>query len=191
MRRAVPGLARHAPRLALALALALAAGGCDSARKSLGLGKSAPDEFNVVSRAPLEMPPSLDVLPKPEPGIDRPQELQPQQAAYYALMGTTMSDIPLSAGEGILLAEADAGAAEPGIRDLVDVEDTELANYRSFMQTLQFWREYPDPTEVLIDPAAERARLQNNAALGLPPNEGDFETVIVKPEEKAIFEGLF
>jgi len=48
-----------------------------------------------------------------------------------------------------------------------------------------------DPTEVLIDVNKERERLQNNAALGLPANAGEFEGVIVVEEEKALLEDLF
>ena len=47
------------------LSVGLAA--CDSARETLGLNKRAPDEFAVVPRAPLVLPPNYDLRP-PEPG---------------------------------------------------------------------------------------------------------------------------
>jgi hypothetical protein len=54
-----------------------------------------------------------------------------------------------------------------------------------------WWRDQPDPTAILIDPKKEADRLQNNSALGLPTNEGDFEGVVVEQREKAIFEDIF
>ena len=47
--------------------------GCTDLKKAIGLEKSAPDEFAVESRAPLEMPPDFDLRP-PQPGASRPQE---------------------------------------------------------------------------------------------------------------------
>jgi hypothetical protein len=183
-RAALPGL------LALALGLSLSA--CQAARDSLGLTKRPPDEFNVVTRAPLEMPPSLDVLPQPQPGMQRPQELRPQETAMLVLLGG-QPDMTLQASgaEASLLAMAEADAADPDIRDTVDIEHQKFLTERGFMEELQFWRDHPDVTEVVIDPVAEKQRLQNNAALGLPANAGEFEGVIVEPKEKALLEGIF
>src|SRR3954471_4751762 len=58
--------------LALAL-LAPAVAGCSSTKEMLGLTKRSPDEFQVVSRAPLSMPPDFSLRP-PTPGAPRPQE---------------------------------------------------------------------------------------------------------------------
>lgn len=183
-RAALPGL------LALALGLSLSA--CQAARDSLGLSKKPPDEFNVVTRAPLEMPPSLDVLPEPSPGMPRPQELQPEQQAMTVLLGGELADPGQpSTVETMLMAQADTDAAAPDIRETIDIEHEQLLTEHSFFEQLQFWRDHPDITEVVIDPAAEKQRLQNNAALGLPANEGDFQGVIIEPKEKALLEGIF
>ncbi|MBM3559287.1 MAG: DUF3035 domain-containing protein, partial [Alphaproteobacteria bacterium] len=63
--------ARHrqiARLVPLAAVLALAVGGCgEDTKRSLGLSKPAPDEFSVVSRAPLSLPPNYTLRP-PRPG---------------------------------------------------------------------------------------------------------------------------
>ena len=60
-------------RVALVAVLAsLTLSGCSDARRALGYDKSAPDEFAVVSRAPLSQPPDLTLRP-PTPGAVRPQ----------------------------------------------------------------------------------------------------------------------
>jgi len=62
-------------------------GGCgEEMRKSLGLGKNAPDEFQVVRRAPLSLPPDFQLRP-PRPGATRPQEGSTTDQARSAVLG--------------------------------------------------------------------------------------------------------
>src|ERR671916_645971 len=63
----------------------LARRGSDTAR-NFGFTRDPPDEFQVTTRAPLSMPPSLGELPSPRPGATRPQELTQRQAAEAALV---------------------------------------------------------------------------------------------------------
>ncbi|MEO0393013.1 MAG: DUF3035 domain-containing protein [Pseudomonadota bacterium] len=74
-------------RLIPVLSLVLAGGlvvGCSGVQKQLGLERSAPDEFNVVSRAPLSLPPDINLRP-PQPGTTRPQEGTTADVAASAL----------------------------------------------------------------------------------------------------------
>ncbi len=67
-------------------ALALLGGCGEEMRKSLGLGKNAPDEFQVVRRAPLSLPPDFQLRP-PQPGAARPQEGSTTEQARSAVLG--------------------------------------------------------------------------------------------------------
>ena len=67
-----------------ALVAAAALSGCTDTRRALGLEKSTPDEFNVVSRAPLSLPPDYRLRP-PQPGATRPQEGTVQQQAKQSI----------------------------------------------------------------------------------------------------------
>jgi Protein of unknown function (DUF3035) len=58
--------------------------GCTDLKRSIGLEKTAPDEFAVESRAPLEMPPDFDLRP-PQPGASRPQEKSSDLQARNAI----------------------------------------------------------------------------------------------------------
>ena len=49
------------------LFLALGVGGCTEARRAVGWEKSPPDEFRIMTRAPLSMPPDYGLRP-PTPG---------------------------------------------------------------------------------------------------------------------------
>ena len=68
---------------ALTAIAAIGMAGCTSTQKALGMNKVVPDEFRVVSKAPLAVPPDYALRP-PAPGEPRPQELQPESAARAA-----------------------------------------------------------------------------------------------------------
>ena len=57
--------------------------------------KVTPDEFRVVTKAPLVVPPDYALRP-PAPGEPRPQELQPESAARTALLGQREAERPLA-----------------------------------------------------------------------------------------------
>ena len=69
----------------VALTAATGLGGCQSASRAMGMAKVTPDEFRVVTKAPLVVPPEYALRP-PAPGEPRPQELQPESAARNALL---------------------------------------------------------------------------------------------------------
>lgn len=94
--------------------------GCDSASRALGVAKVTPDEFRVVTKAPLVLPPDYSLRP-PAPGEPRPQELQPESAARQALTNEREAEVR-SDGEKMFVAHAGADHADPLIRYVVDDE---------------------------------------------------------------------
>src|ERR1700723_3121550 len=124
---------------AAALVCGVAVAGCQSTRQALGIEKVTPDEFRVVSKAPLVVPPDYSLRP-PSPGEPRPQELQPESQARAALLGQRAAE-ERSEGEKLLATKAGADNADPMIRYVVDDEfgaishkDTGFANW------VMFWR---------------------------------------------------
>ncbi len=158
-------------RVAVAALLLGAAGlaGCHSASAAFGLAKVTPDEFRVVTKAPLTLPPDYSLRP-PAPGQPRPQELQPESAARQALEGARESDVR-SDGEKLFVAKAGAEHADPLVRYVVDDEFGSLAHKdKSFSDYVMFWRHgdaaTAPPTELgdpnvsqPIDPAVEEKRV--------------------------------
>ena len=106
--------------VATALLAAVGLSGCTSTRQALGMTKVTPDEFRVVTKAPLVVPPDFALRP-PAPGKPRPQELQPESAARVALLGQREGEAR-SDGEKLLVAKAGADKADPLIRYVVDDE---------------------------------------------------------------------
>jgi hypothetical protein len=159
-------------RVAAAVALLGAAGlaGCDSASRAFGMSKVTPDEFRVVTKAPLTLPPDYSLRP-PAPGEPRPQELQPESAARQALIGQREGDVR-SDGERMFVAKAGADHADPLVRYVVDDEFGNLAHKdKSFSDYVMFWKkgdtvtapqsELGDPNQATpIDPAIEEKRVE-------------------------------
>lgn len=78
-----------------------------------GGGRKGPDEFEVLERRPLVVPPEAELTP-PRPGEPRAQEIDPGQAAYEALFpGKTLKrPNPKSAGEYSLLRQLRPSSAD-------------------------------------------------------------------------------
>jgi hypothetical protein len=161
-------------RTTAAVLLIFAAGlsGCQSASRALGMGKVTPDEFRVVTKAPLVLPPDYSLRP-PAPGEPRPQELQPESAARQALIGERQSEVR-SEGERLLATKAGGDKADPLIRYVVDDDFGSLAHKdKGFADWVMFWRKGQPATEpglpaasgadtpTPVDAAAEAARVQS------------------------------
>lgn len=182
-------------RLLIVAGLTLAVSACGGFREQLGLTKQSPDEFRVVSRAPLTLPPDYNLRP-PEPGAPRPQVGTPAQQAERAVFANSQNPavqqqaaVPRTAGEAALLQATGAPQADPNIRLIVDRETRQIneeADY--FVDRLIFWNNI-SPAGTVVDPVAERRRLQENAALGQPPTTGP--TPQIERRRKAPLEGLF
>ncbi|MDZ4376074.1 MAG: DUF3035 domain-containing protein [Phenylobacterium sp.] len=158
-------------RVIVTAAVVAAAGlaGCQSTQSALGMSKVTPDEFRVVTKAPLVVPPDYALRP-PAPGEPRPQELQPESAARNALLGQREAE-QRSDGEKLLVAKAGAERADPLVRYVVDDEFGDIAHKeKSFADRVMFWRDdasAPQATSGLdgstapVDAAAEAERVKS------------------------------
>lgn len=145
------------------IAAASAASGCGSLQRAVGGTKVSPDEFRVVSQAPLTLPPDYSLRP-PRPGEPRPQELQPTQEARASLFG---QDVAASAsnGERTLVGAAHAEAVDPNIRDTIDFENQGIVRRsEGFVDRLISFGA-PGSTSAPLDAAAEQQRLADEDAI--------------------------
>lgn len=182
--------ARIVPAAVLAVMMAVGLGGCGQLRDALGQTKDPPDEFQVVARAPLALPPNYDLRP-PRPGTPRPQERSTTDAAAERILGRTSrasttvnaNAVPAapvvvnSIGEAKFRQQLGLDQAETDIRTMVDQETADYVYETQYpIDRLLFWKEEPAPG-VLLDATKEQQRLQENAALGRKPNEGQMPTI--------------
>lgn len=87
-------------------------------------GSNSPDEFRVVKKAPLVIPPEYSLRP-PEAGSGTPFEVDAARAGTASAFGTDIGQ-NASASERALVASADANAVSPVIREQVDWEEAKI-----------------------------------------------------------------
>jgi len=161
--------------------IALSLGACESTKEQIGLNKQVPDEFQVVKRAPLSLPPDF-VLRPPRPGAPRPQEQTTSDNAAAAVFGAenvpaARSDI--SSGEAALLSQAGSDAADPGIRARVDDETAQLFDRNKPVAEKLFGlgggRDIPSAS--VVDAEAEKIRILENQEAGKPITGGETPSI--------------
>ena len=145
--------------VSLILAGGVAISGCSSATKALGIKQSAPNEFNILTKAPLVVPPEYNLRP-PRVGESSYENNYTQKAAREALVGDIDAAEP-SRGEQYLLAKAKAPRANQEIRVEIDGQNSVERKTESF--TDQILRRANAP----LNAEAEAKRLESiNAATG-------------------------
>jgi hypothetical protein len=105
----------------VALAAAAAAtSACSTISQVTGSARSSPDEFRVVTQAPLTLPPDYSLRP-PRPGEARPYQREPGAEARAALFGDNVGT-EASQGERAFVTAAGAQTADDQIRETIDYE---------------------------------------------------------------------
>lgn len=148
----------------IGLATVLLAGCGNSIEDELGMGKQSPDEFAIVAKAPLIIPPDFKLRP-PQPGAPRPTEANTAEVAQYMIYGNESVAGSASPGEALLLKEAGAQTADPNIRATVDREGSDLVSKDdTFLEEILSNEGDVYVGENTIDPAAEKQRLEGGPA---------------------------
>ncbi len=145
------------PITLVALIAATAASAGVSGCSTLSADRVAPDEFRVVTNAPLTLPPDYALRP-PRPGEARPQDSNSAEEARQALFGQDLGR-GSSPGERQLVANAGAETAPADIRDTVDFEGATIVHRAedSADRVIQY-------TGTANQPAAETLTAEQQAA---------------------------
>jgi hypothetical protein len=160
---------KHVLRAAVLVAGAVALMGCQAFREASGLSKDSPDEFAVVTKAPLVMPPDYNLRP-PRDGAPPTNQVAPTDVAQSALFDSGDPNAPKQAtgdyseGEKQLLAAANATNPDPSIRQQVASDGRSMeASDDSFTQKVLFWQDKgPGGTNVDAEAEAKRLDAQKN-----------------------------
>lgn len=166
-----------------ALAAILAAGisltACDSIRQATGAAKQSPDEFAVLTKAPLVLPPDYNLRP-PQPGVASRNEPDPDDEARQVLfqdqatllnqLGTNYSD-----GEKLLLAKSNALTVDPNIRSRVNADAGQDDQGPAFTDKVLFGPQTATaPAQTPAQPAAQAvpAPMAAQAPAAMPAASG-------------------
>ncbi len=197
---------------AITAGLALGVSACDTLKEQAGLTKKAPDEFTIITKAPLVMPPDFSLRP-PRPGAKGPRDVQPRDQARAAVFqtdkaGRATAEQARQAGQNTLagaagspstakaagaelriLEKAGADGVDSSIRNIINRETSVLAEKDSnFTDRLIFWQD-KEPFGSTVDAGREAKRLREAAAAGKAPNKS--ETPIINRRKRGWLEGIF
>ncbi|MBT4880613.1 MAG: DUF3035 domain-containing protein [Alphaproteobacteria bacterium] len=157
-------------RLMAILAIPVALSGCGDTRKALGLDRSSPDEFTVINRAPLSLPPNFNQQPTRGAGSSKSEStdsraLTATEQAEQALFGQNnqrsterTANYSPSAGENAFLDLAGytktTQEEASNIRETVDQEAKVAQMDKTFVQKMLFWQNKDQPGKA-VDPKKE------------------------------------
>jgi len=197
---------------AITAGLALGVSACDTLKEQAGLTKKAPDEFTIITKAPLVMPPDFSLRP-PRPGAKGPRDVQPRDQARAAVFqtdeaGRATAEQARQAGQNTLagaagspstakaagaelriLQKAGADGVDSSIRNIINRETSVLAEKDSnFTDRLILWQD-KEPFGSTVDAGREAKRLREAAAAGKAPNKS--KTPIINRRKRGWLEGIF
>jgi len=172
-------------------------------KRALGLNKEAPDEFTVVAKAPLVLPPEYNLVPPGEISAtaedvrpqSKPKDIlfsdsknksnateknKPADSAKVAAAPSKNSEYDNTTEK--FLTMAGAKQDNSGIRKTINKETgMMIEENQTIVDKIMFWNdEVVDPTAVTVNAAAEKKRLKDNAKSGKSSTDG--ETPSIKPE---------
>jgi hypothetical protein len=196
--------------LLLALPLLLTACSGGDVRETLGLNKTAPDEFVVYSRPPLSVPPEFDLKP-PRPGEEGPAAETTEAQARELLLGTKAKPAALNDADAnptvetavvpVLSADAPTGAqssflskagvdkADPEIRKTLQADVVAEPKKKKKAESLLEKVTGDEKAEPVVDAKKETERLRTNKKEGKPVTEG--ETPVEDPKKKSLIDRIF
>lgn len=159
--------------LSLLLVTGLGLSGCSQMRDELGLARHSPDEFTVVKRAPLTLPPDYNLRPPADGsalGAGRKSASADARTAIFG--GESGNTEDQSSGNEVFLSKVGAQEADSSIRTVLDRESGYVpVEKRSTIEKIL--RRKPDSSNSIVDAKAEAERLQNNADADRPLTEGE------------------
>ncbi|HEY2447053.1 MAG TPA: DUF3035 domain-containing protein [Rhizomicrobium sp.] len=198
--------ARTILRFVALAGLGLSLVGCESIREAAGVTKEPPDEFAVVTKSPLVIPPDFNLKP-PKPGAAPTNQSSPTDAAQGALFGddpgAAAAAIPgtYSQEERILLANSGGANADHAIRKQIasDAKNMEATD-DSFTDELLFRTSDPYKGQPL-NADAEAQRMHDAGAqapqpagstppAATPPVKHD-DSATIKKDSGGWFDGIF
>jgi hypothetical protein len=198
--------------LMAAAAMLLSACTGSEVRQSMGMKRNNPDEFQVVSRPPLSVPPVYHLRPPSEEAVgmtpaderagalvfenkELPRFQRPEDREYMA--DTAVTSVETSAlgsqADSVLLNNAGASQADPRIRTLLKGESETIRRpplkERSFLDKMKRGIFLKDEGDPVVDAAKEQERIRANKAENKPLTEG--ETPVIDPKDKGIIDTMF
>jgi len=194
---------KYGHSIIIASLLALTACSGNTVKTTLGLDRGAPDEFRVVSRPPLSVPPQFSLRP-PGSAADSSLGQLPTSGQAKALMigGTPAADVTVgkattptatsksrTTAESEFLKNVGAGQADPMVRDKI-TEDRIIVQQQP--EETSWWNIFSSSSakkDPLVNANQESQRIKTNEDAGQPVTQGD--TPVVKDRDTGLLGKIF
>lgn len=194
-------------------------GGAANIKDTLGIGRKAPDEFRVVSRPPLSVPPQFSLRP-PSSGLASPiitpadtqaqsivTGIQPKnnnsnvfnlkegsaQTAVTPVNSASLSSIGSGgnthSGESQFLQNIGIDEADPKIREELVQKEIKILEKKQESSWWNVFSSTKKEQETLVDAKAEKKRILDNKAKNKPITEG--ETPTLKDKDRGLLGDIF
>jgi len=171
--------------------------GCSSVKKDLGFSRNSPDEFTVIKRAPLTLPPEYNIRPPLNKNSTDSSVIRAssQNRARGLLLGNGRAVIDnKGSADKLLMSKMNTNAADPDIRNLIDKDNGYLSlKNRSLVDKLVLSKnkEKHGLEELpisIVDPDAEAKRIKDNERSGKLINSGN---VPIIEKKKSTLDKIF
>jgi hypothetical protein len=177
----------NASRFIAALSLAtLAACSSGTVKDTLGLNRASPDEFRVMSRPPLSIPPDFTLRP-PDATQAGPGQLPASAQAQSLVTGGAAPAKPTAkttSADAEFLKAAGATQADPNVRHELVEENTVVQQKQEDSNWWDILSTNPPKKDTVVNAGKEAERIETNSDSGKPVTEGD--TPVVKDRDTGV-----
>lgn len=177
----------------LALTLIAITACAGSFREAAGLRRDAPDEFRVVSNAPLVVPPEFTLRP-PVPGGKGPKSVDSEQQARNILFDKSASNKSgsESKAESVFLKKAGVNNADPDIQNALAKDEQDATfehNEKNFLEKSIASLSSKKGSDPVVNSSKEKERIAKNKEAGKAVNDGDIP--VVEPSSGGLLNNVF
>ncbi|MCV6599431.1 MAG: DUF3035 domain-containing protein [Alphaproteobacteria bacterium] len=158
-------------KLIVSLLLVSCISACAIDKQTLGLGRRTPDEFTVITRKPLSLPPEYNVTPPVNKGITSSNI---SNEVKNSVLGEKDSINKLNNEDKSFLSTINADSSDKNIREEL-TNNSNPANNRKVVNKIMFWKNKDNST--IIDNAEEAKRLKENKKQGYKINNGNVPVI--------------
>ena len=192
---------KHWKLIAALSTFALSGCSSDTVKNTLGLDRAAPDEYRVVSRPPLSVPPQFSLRPPSNSELPPSQVSASKQGQAIVLGGSNANGTPATTkakantsaktngADSQFLKNVGASTADPNIRSALTEQRFAVQEQKEETSWWNFWDGADEKKDPTVDAKKESERIQKTEDAGQPVTTGD--TPDVKGRDTGVLGRIF
>ena len=158
------------------LCVALTLAGCSQVRDELGLTRNSPDEFTVVKRAPLTLPPEYTLAPPGESSRLAVDNSTSNEARAVVFGSNDKARATADTGDAVFLQKIGADQADATIRTTIERENG-MVTVENQSTIEKIFNRSGTQDAVIVDAQKEAERIRTNTQTGQAINTGEVPVI--------------